>query len=172
MKQKQYQTFRHNLNYIQAVRLLYIFIIACLFTACQNNMAYCSYHSISYEHGWRKQDTLSYELPQQLFPATYRLEINIRNFGNYPYRDLWLSVSKNWKDSLTYETDTIHLYLADKDGRQLDGGTTGNLHQHTYVYDQPFEIPHISSASIRITHLMRTPALTGISDIGVCLMKP
>lgn len=172
MKQKQCRMFRRKLINKQTGKLLYALLFACLLTACQNNRVYCSYHSVSFEKGWYKQDTLSYELPQHLHPETYRLEINIRNFGNYPYRDIWLSVSQNWKDSLTYKTDTIHLYLADEEGRQLDGGTTGNLHQHTYVYDKPFEILHPSSARLHIVHLMRTPSLMGISDVGVCLIKP
>ena len=60
--------------------------------------------------GWNKSDTLVYTLPNSIPAGNYEAEIGIRYQESYPYRDIWLGVSHNTEDTLTYVTDTLQLF--------------------------------------------------------------
>ena len=141
--------------------------------SCQEEMVYSSFRPVPSGEGWYRRDTLVYTLPPDsaLEHSLYRLEICLRNYGNYPYRDIWLEVSQNWRDSLVYEKDTLHIYLADEKGN-LYGGNTGNLHQHVYACSRLMEVRQTESAVLRIVSIMKANPLPGISDVGIRLIRP
>ena len=64
-------------------------IICLLFSlaACDNQTIYHTYQNLSIE-GWKKTDTLKYQLPAQLAGKQYDLEVGLRHTENYPYQDI------------------------------------------------------------------------------------
>ena len=105
----------HKLLWLIKNKIACLPIIYLLLTACHSNTVYHSYQSIP-TTGWSKSDTLVYTLPASIPAGTYEMTIGIRHQESYPYRDLWINISTNVKDTSTYTTDTLQLFLADKTG--------------------------------------------------------
>ena len=101
----------HKLLYQLKNKLTWLPII--ILAACQNNIIYHSYAPVPLD-GWDKSDTLVYTLPNSIPAGNYEAEIGIRYQESYPYRDIWLEVSHNTKDTLTYVTDTLHFFWLTK----------------------------------------------------------
>ena len=142
-----------------------------ILAACQNNIIYHSYAPVPLD-GWDKSDTLVYTLPNSIPAGNYEAEIGIRYQESYPYRDIWLEVSHNTKDTLTYVTDTLQLFLVDEAGNKTGNGLCG-LYQCDLPYKASIPIRTEGSArTFRIVHIMTDNPLTGISDIGIRLRKP
>lgn len=142
-----------------------------LLAACQSHTVYHSYEPISPD-GWAKSDTLVYALPASIPMGNYEMEIGIRFQESYPYRDIWLGISYNTLDTLTYVTDTLQLFLADEGGNKT-GNSPGGLYQCDLNYNASFPIRVEGNArTFRIVHLMTDNPLIGISDVGIQLRKP
>lgn len=141
-----------------------------LLAACHGHTVYHSYQPVT-TTGWNKSDTLIYTLPASIPAGTYEAEIGIRHQEAYPYRNLWLSISGNMLDTLTYTADSLQLFLADETGN-WNGDGPGGLYQFTQLYKPDFTITQEgSSRTIRIVHIMKDKSLKGISDVGICLRK-
>lgn len=160
-------------------------------TACHTDTVYHVYRPVP-EEGWSKQDTLVYTLPDSLKPGCYQLEMDVRHTDNYPYRDIWLEMAFERRtpqaniptlqeedslnipeqeldvpaDSMTWVRDTVHLYLADRQGRWLNGGTIGSLYQF-YAPVGNFCLTNKDGKKFRIVHIMKDNPLKGIHDIGI-----
>lgn len=142
-----------------------------LLAACQSNIVYHSYEPVS-PGGWAKSDTLVYALPASVPAGSYKVEIGIRYQESYPYRDIWLGVSHNTLDTLTYVTDTLQLFLADEVGNKTGNGP-GGLYQCDLPYKASFPIRLEGNArTFRIVHIMTDEPLMGISDVGIRLRRP
>lgn len=141
-------------------------------TSCRDATVYHVYQVIPEDVGWKRGDSLAFHLPPGLSPASYVLEIGVRNTDMYPFRDLWLSVTRTSNDSVPCVADTLHLYLADEKGRWKKAGSAGGYYQNAFVCEKPFVVVSDSSAiCLRVTHIMRENPLPGISDVGVRLLK-
>lgn len=133
---------------------------------CQGSTVYHAYQAIDTE-GWDKRDTLTYTLPSSVTPGTYEAQIGLRYQDAYPYRDIWLGICHNLEDSLTYTTDTLHLFLADPLGNR-SGNRPSGLYQSAQPYRTTLHIQATgSSRSFRIIHLMKDQSLPGIHDVGI-----
>lgn len=145
----------------------------CLFLleGCHTDTRYHVYRAVSGTDGWSKSDSMEFVLPADVPAGTYGMEIGIRHTGEYPYRDIWLSVTKVEGDSLPSHTDTLHIYLADEEGHwKQHGGAIGGLFQQTSVCGKPVTLLADSiTRCFRVTHLMRQNPLPGISDVGIRL---
>lgn len=142
-----------------------------LLAACQSNTVYHSYKPVP-PIGWAKSDTLVYALPASIPAGNYEVEIGIRYQEPYPYRDIWLEISHNTQDTLTYVTDTLQFFLADEAGNKTGNGP-GGLYQCDLPYKASFHIRMEGNArTFRIIHIMTDNPLIGISDIGILLRKP
>lgn len=174
MKQKKWLTTKS--NQLQILKHNMIFLLPAIFSflgiSCRQNTLYHTYIPISTTDGWHKQDTLSFEIPPSFKKGEYRMEIGLRNTNQYPFRDIWLSISQNWEDSLEVVTDTLHFYLADEQGKWINGGNSGDLFQHTYFCEKKFAINPSSKSILKMTHLMKKEPLPGIHDAGIRLVKP
>ena len=153
----------HKLLYQLKNKLTWLPIL--ILAACQNNIIYHSYAPVPLD-GWDKSDTLVYTLPNSIPAGNYEAEIGIRYQESYPYRDIWLEVSHNTKDTLTYVTDTLQLFLVDEAGNKTGNGLCG-LYQCDLPYKASIPIRTEGSASNFSFDLIKTHnTKTRYSDIG------
>lgn len=115
--------------------------------------------------GWRRGDTVLFELPRLPKGQTMDVRVDVRYTGEFPYRDLWLSVRQNITDSLAWQTDTLRCTLYNKVGYPLGHGGT-NLYSVEIDF---LSLPSDGSgcAGIRLSHCMADDSLKGVSDVGI-----
>lgn len=146
--------------------LLYLMLM--LLTSCEHDSVYHQFRHIP-DGGWTTKDTLSFDVEvDSTHTALYQLSIETRNRGDYPYKNLFLQVSNNAKNSAVFVTDTVRYVLADKEGHWLGMGIS-NLYQMAHSYKSiklPLRKGHIL---FKIKPIMTDSALAGISDIGLKL---
>ncbi len=156
----------------KVMRSLFAFLAllaVCSFAACEHTPVCYSYCSTPVE-GWEKGDTLHYHVDTIRHTGTYAMTIGIRSSAStpYPYQTLWLVVRQQWHNPETQRCDTVECTLANADGDLTGTGVS------VYQYEMPFTQMTLSqgaSADIRITHLMRTEMLPGITDVGIKLVR-
>ncbi|MDE6801012.1 MAG: gliding motility lipoprotein GldH [Phocaeicola sp.] len=149
-------------------RLTWLPII--ILAACQSDIVYHSYKPVPLD-GWNQSDTIVYTLPNYIPTGNYEVKIGIRYQESYPYRDLWLGISHNTEDTLTYITDTLQLFLVDEVGNKTGNGPCG-----LYQCDLPYKASlHFcmegNTRTFRIVHIMTDNPLIGITDVGIQLRK-
>lgn len=141
-----------------------------LLTACQIPTVYHSYQPIPID-GWSKNDTLTFALPASVPTGTFEVTVGVRYEMNYPYRNLWLAISHNTTDSLTYATDTLQLILADEKGNRHEN-SPGGLYQCSFPLRTGFPIAQEGTGrNFRIVHIMRDEPLRGLSDVGISITR-
>lgn len=125
---------------------------------------YHSYNPIS-EQGWAKSDTLLFHvnIPDSL--TTYKVSVEIRNNNSYPYKNLYLFVSNNTKDSTIFATDTIKYVVAEESGKWIGTGF-GTLYQSGQTIGK-FVPLHPGKYIFKVVHGMKDRLLQGISDVGL-----
>lgn len=139
-----------------------------LASACMEHTMYHSYHSIPAK-GWSKSDTLVFRvtIPDSL--KALKLFAEVRNNNKYAYQNLYLVVENNLQDSTIFETDTLELTLADKEGKWTGTGW-GSLFQSS----QPLGTAvtqHPGNYTFKVSQGMKDEQLMGISDIGIKVMR-
>lgn len=141
-----------------------------LLTACHSHTVYHSYCPVP-PQGWGKGDTLVYQLPASIPEGVYDLEIGIRYQEGYPYRDIWLAVSRHLTDSALCATDTLHFFLTDEAGNKTQN-SPGALYQYTAHYPTPISLQDTDTIrSFHLVHLMKDNPLRGITDMGIRLTQ-
>lgn len=140
--------------------LLLITLAACDF----GSTMYHSYNPIP-EQGWAKSDTLLFHvnIPDSLTP--YKVSVEIRNDNNYPYKNLYLFVSNNTKDSTIFATDTIKYVVAEESGKWIGTGF-GTLYQSGQPLGKFIPL-HPGKYIFKVVHGMKDQFLQGISDVGL-----
>lgn len=148
--------------------IVVILLIISLSVGCTTKTVYHSYQSIK-ENGWDRKDTLTFNLPEGITSGKYKMEIGVRNSPEYLYKNIWISISNNWEDSLQYKTDTLELKLTDEHGRWPYQGNISNLYQSVHPYVNVPSLPQQKVRTIKIVHIMRKNPIQGIQDIGIKL---
>lgn len=144
------------------------FITAMLFLliGCKNEATvYHQYRTVS-SQGWEREDTLSFALPDSTLAGhCYQLEIGLRHTENYAFRDIWIAVLRPHSSSTAY--DTIHLELADTEGKWYGKGNASTFYQ----FQAPAGTIYLAYTDtlLQLVHLMKTPCLKGITDAGIRL---
>ena len=147
---------------------LYTIAFLLFFTNCDNKTVYHSFLHIP-DTGWRKKDTLSFNIEIKDSMTYVHLSAEVRNLSNYPYKNAFLSITHNLQDSTIWKTDTLELTLADNEGKWLGKGW-GNLYQTSLPIGTVMVI-HPGKYAIRISHEMKDDSLLGINDVGVLVEK-
>lgn len=146
------------INQRQIFKCLGYLLIILLLTSCHRGTVYHTYMSVS-NNKWDRTDTLVFALDSSIPQnSKYELNIGIRHLDSYPYQDIWL----------TLNNDTLHLYLADKEGNWKGDGI-GDLRHLTYTLNSEFQ--YNSVPELRVTHIMQHNPLPGIHDIGIHLRQ-
>lgn len=104
-------------------------------------------------------DTLSY----------YNLFVNIRNSGQYPYRNIYLFTQIK-SPMGQFARDTAEFILADPRGNWYGKGI-GDLWEHQFPYKQSVMFPRSGKYIFEVEQAMRDRELKYITDIGIRVEK-
>ena len=115
-------------------------------------------------HDWKIGESMHFKVPVQDTISTRSVYINIRNYSDYPYSNLYLfiHVISPAGDELT---DTVDFLLADDRGKWLGRGI-GDLYFLRLPYKQNIRFPYKGIYQFDIAQGMRTN-LEGIRDVGL-----
>lgn len=124
------------------------------------------YHDFSPlpDKGWMKKDTLVFQTEKQP-PSILNLFVEVRNQYDYPYKELYLSVSQNLQDSIHFQTDTIQLVLTDSSGNWTGKGWGFLYSSEKFV--KSVRTLNGGECTVKIASVMKDSLLQGINDIGV-----
>lgn len=139
-------------------------IIYMLFlTACDPNRAFEENKEVP-GHIWKMEDVIQFKVPVQDTISSHSIFINLRNYSEYPYSNIYLfvHVTSPAGDALT---DTVNFILADQKGKWLGRGL-GDMYFSRLLYKQNIRFPYPGIYIFDITQGMRTN-LKGIRDVGL-----
>lgn len=145
---------------------LFLLLVAGAFTACDRQIVYYSCRSLPIE-GWRKEDTLRFEVVVPDSQTVYKLSVELRNRDNYPYQNIALSVCYDTPDSLSAPADSLLFTLTDAQGH-WNGRGLNNL--YTYQWDAG-DVPIGKSGTylFKLSPLFPDELLEGVNDVGIRL---
>ena len=119
--------------------------------------------------GWEPNDTLIFTIPVADSLSLFYINTEIRNTDSYPYKDLWLTVSHNFKDKNQWEVDTIKFILADDEGKRHNQSWSYFYQKQKSI--EPVLVRDSGSYCIKVNHLMQNTSIQGIKDIGIKISK-
>ena len=140
---------------LKLVNKLLLPLVLLLITSCTGHNRFHSYLPID-RNGWKRTDTLCFHaIPTDTNESSLEISLGIRHTHRYPYRDIWLVIEK----------DTLHIELADEQGRWKGKGIGDMrlIQQETTISTTDMD----SCGTIHIHHIMQHDPLPGISDIGI-----
>ena len=143
-------------------KILILIIAALSLCACDHSIVISEFRSLPLS-GWDKDSllTFTYEIEDTL--SSYDIILYLRHTNSYPYQNIWLFVEDEGKD-------TIEFYLADQRGRWLGNGYS-DVCEMPVLYKQERRYDHAGQYDFLITHGMRDEILTGVSDVGIKIIK-
>ena len=134
-------------------------LVLLLLMSCTGHNRFHSYLPVN-KDGWKRTDTLCFQtVPIDTNRNCMEISLGIRHTHRYPYRDIWLTIEK----------DTLHIDLADEQGRWKGKGI-GDM--RLIQQEATINLTKMDSCGIiRIHHIMQHDPLPGISDIGIEVRK-
>lgn len=113
---------------------------------------------------WSIDSTVSIDMELTDSLAAYDLVLGVRNTNLYPYENLWLMVSLDGPDSISFQ-DTLQLQLAKVDGQWL-GKRSASLYTTKISLYQDVRFYKAGSYTFSMKHGMREASLDGIASVG------
>ncbi len=138
------------------------------FISCDKTRVYELNTPINNER-WHKDSIYSFIFNVDDTLTTHNILVNIRNTGNYRYRNLLIYVNLYMPDNHTI-IDTLNCILADKKGKWYGKGW-GSIWSSTIPYKTNIRFPEKGKYSISLNHAMRDETLKAITDIGIRIEK-
>lgn len=150
--------------------LMCIISLFAVLISCSQADSYSHYITIS-SGKWAKDASLSFQMDSILVDVNKRYDISLEviNSNQYPYQNLWLSVSHNLNDTI-FVNDTIEVKLADEYGRWLGSGAVG-LFQCEVPYKTSVSLDTTYTYTIKINHAMQDAMVKGIEKVGVIVRE-
>lgn len=147
------------------------FVLALMFTACDERDAYHEFRSVK-EGSWSRNDTLLFSIDTLSFVAGQPYDIRIETVNNsrYGYQNLWLFVRSNIESDSVCRQDTLQLQLADAFGKWKGSGFS-SAYQVDTLYRQRVVFPKKKKYRIQVIQGMREEPLLGIDRVGLRLTR-
>jgi gliding motility-associated lipoprotein GldH len=142
--------------------------ILLFFSSCDTKRVYEFNIPITGEQ-WHKDSICSFAFEVSDTITVHNLLINIRNTGNYRYRNLLLYIDFTLPDQKTI-VDTLNCVLADERGK-WHGKGWGSIWSSTIPYKTRIRFPGIGEYQLNLAHAMRDENLKAVTDIGVRIEK-
>lgn len=138
------------------------------FIACNyNGTLLHSYKSLPTE-GWFRRDTICFDIPKVKENINGTLILGLRTTSLIGIKEVVLAVEQCNETGVVSRCDTIRYPLTDAEGKGLGKGV--NILQ--YETEQlSFRLQKDKGSSVRIYHLMTQETLTGLTEVGIKILK-
>ena len=97
--------------------------------------------------------------------SLHNFYINIRNGGDYPWRNIFLFVKTKYPSGTT-QRDTIECMLADSHGRWYGDGI-GDLWFHQVMFVRSRRFPMAGKYEFHFQQAMRKETIPSVFDVGL-----
>lgn len=146
--------------------------VAAVFAACTAPSGPYSHYEAVDPAGWSSAEGVTIAVPAEAFGAAADAELHVRTTEarRYPYSTLSLEAAWRYAGAADAEAvrDTVTLRF---DARGPEPRTTGvAIHHYSAALPLPLR-PRTASDTLTLTlrHVMTTPSVTGISDVGLSI---
>ena len=148
----------------------FLLSIGFLIASCSNRDVYVGFQHID-RGRWYQDSTFVFRMDSLKIDPGKRYDVTVELSSNsrYPYRNLAIAVENNFRDTL-FQTDTLHILLADEQGRWLGNGV-GGLFQLSAPFLHTLSFDAVRSYEVRIRHNMEADPLPGIEKLGIRIME-
>ncbi|MBO6005714.1 MAG: gliding motility lipoprotein GldH [Paludibacteraceae bacterium] len=143
-------------------------LLTIIMCSCSSNSVYEDSRVLP-ESGWDKDNAEVFDFQIDDANATYQILINVRHTNSYKSQNLWLFTETLLNDK-ELGKDTVECYLANNAGEWLGSGF-GSLHEMAILYQPNIKFAKPGAYKLKIKHGMRENTLSGITDIGVEVIK-
>lgn len=113
---------------------------------------------------WSSDSTVTFNMEFTDTLAAYDLVLGVRNSNLYPNENLWLMMSLDGPDSISFQ-DTLQLQLAKIDGQWL-GKRSASLYTTKISMYHDVRFYTTGSYTLSMKHGMRKDLLDGIASVG------
>ena len=155
-------------NKTKTLRYIILLFIVSALGACDKQTVYHAFQSIPQE-GWKRQDTLLFNVAVPDSQTYYKLIVEIRNRSTYPYQNINLSVCYDSPELEKLQTDTLTAVLADKEGIWKGDGW-GGLYQSAFPAGN-IKIGKPGDYLFKVAYTLPDSLLPGINDVGIKLQR-
>ena len=151
------------------LNILPILGIILFLSGCESNTIYHSYLPIQGQE-WHKNDSAVFRIgiPTE-HPTRLRLYVDLRVTRQYPYQELYLTVTHNLQDTLFLQTDTLMIAITNAKGHYKGKGW-----ESLYQYELPcgvYTCANEGQRTIKTAHCMSDETLKGVYNIGIRLAR-
>ncbi len=145
-----------------------VLMILLAFFSCETNKVYNDYHQIP-EYKWKMSNNLKFDITITDTITPCNIYFNVRNSGEYPYRNLWLFVKERTPQNQLVE-DKFNCILANRNGRWLGKGF-GDIFDLQLPYKKNVVFKKSGVYTFEISQGMRDTILNGIVNMGILIEK-
>lgn len=149
------------------MRILILLILVCTFCACDKKRIYEENTEIK-ESIWNRNDKVKFSVDIKDTITPHNVYVNIRNAGEYPFRNIYLFITTSSKGIII--KDTFEAILADEKGKWYGSGL-GDLWDNQLIYKKNIRFPHTGIYDFEFEQGMRTENLPYIVDVGLRIEK-
>ncbi len=121
------------------------------------------------EHKWNRNNLLQFQVNITDTISSFNLNVNIRNGGNYSYRNLFLFIN-TYAPTGEWVRDTVNCILANEKGKWLGSGI-GDIYDIQITYKKNVRFPYPGIYSFTFEQAMRAEELSHVYDIGLRIEK-
>ena len=118
---------------------------------------------------WEEGELIRFEVPVNDTDHIFRFFLNIRHSTEYRYANVFCFINTTFPDG-KIARDTVECLLADKEGKWLGKGIT-NIRDNQVQLRRGLRFPQKGLYVFEFEQAMREPALDGIKDIGLRIVK-
>jgi len=142
--------------------------VALIIASCNKSVLYEDVQHID-NATWKATATLFYRFTVADSLQACDFSFLVRNTTSYGYQNLYLFLTA-WYPDGTWSRDTAECILAAPDGRWYGKGM-GKIKESQFMFRKAVHFRRSGSFTIAVNQAMRTEELTGISDIGIRIVK-
>ncbi|MBI5217980.1 MAG: gliding motility lipoprotein GldH [Bacteroidia bacterium] len=138
-----------------------------LFTGCDKNRIYEENKEIP-DGVWDRSNKIKFSVQINDTVNAHNIYANLRNSGEYPYRNIYLFITTSSKGVTA--KDTLECMLADEKGKWYGSGL-GDIFDYRVLYKKNVKFPHSGIFTFEFEQAMRMEKLPHIADIGLRIEK-
>ncbi len=138
-----------------------------LLASCRDARVYDHFEPVN-DDGWGRNDTVRFAISRQK-SCEVDVNLNLRVNHRFPYRDLSLIVCYETYPSGNVDPDTVQIHVLNEKGQPI--GRMGITSASISAKVKELNLRDGDSLYVTVHHNMRRDQLTGVSDVGLQLVK-